>query len=111
MKTNRHSLEAKVNGKFTKVFLYLYFFKGWQSQAIVRFETGERHDQEGIVKIILNDLQTKTMSKTGQGILVSKNEEHPVHEAYHLTGRAGSFLYMAPEVIMCQPYNEKVSVN
>lgn len=37
-------------------------------------------------------------------------EAHSTHEAYSLTGGAGSFLYMAPEVVMCQPYNEKVDI-
>ena len=47
------------------------------------------------------------MSKTG-GVLGSVLSASGQHEAYLLTGRAGSFLYMAPEVVMCQPYNEKV---
>ena len=49
----------------------------------------------------------QTMSKTG-GVLGSALSASGEHEAYLLTGRAGSFLYMAPEVVMCQPYNEKV---
>ena len=36
-------------------------------------------------------------------------EQTRQHEAYQLTGRAGSFFYMAPEVVMCVPYNEKAS--
>ena len=50
----------------------------------------------------------QTFSKTG-GVLGSALSQSGQHEAYLLTGRAGSFLYMAPEVVMCQPYNEKVS--
>ena len=41
--------------------------------------------------------------------MASMPEEHRRHEAYQLTGRAGSFFYMAPEVVMCVPYNEKAS--
>ena len=36
-------------------------------------------------------------------------EQTRQHEAYQLTGRAGSYFYMAPEVVMCVPYNEKAS--
>ncbi len=50
---------------------------------------------------------SQTLSKTG-GALGSALSATGQHEAYLLTGRAGSFLYMAPEVVMCQPYNEKV---
>lgn len=31
-----------------------------------------------------------------------------VNEKYVMTGQAGSYLYMAPEVARCEPYNEKV---
>lgn len=30
------------------------------------------------------------------------------NERYIMTGHTGSFLYMAPEVVRCEPYNEKV---
>ena len=30
------------------------------------------------------------------------------NESYIMTGQAGSYLYMAPEVARCEPYNEKV---
>ena len=52
------------------------------------------------------------MSRVGQNLMetpTTPGAEPPVHGAYLLTGRAGSFLYMSPEVIMCQPYNEKVT--
>lgn len=29
---------------------------------------------------------------------------------YNLTGETGSFRYMAPEVAMCQPYNQRADV-
>ena len=48
-------------------------------------------------------LLARTMSRKSS--IVTVPEEH---EAYNLTGRAGSYLSMAPEVTMCQPYNEKV---
>lgn len=31
-------------------------------------------------------------------------------DVHNLSGRTGSLLYMAPEVILCQKYNEKVDV-
>eukprot|EP00198_Chlamydomonas_reinhardtii_P005022 XP_001694358.1 predicted protein [Chlamydomonas reinhardtii] len=38
-------------------------------------------------------------------------EEHEAFEwVYGLTGQAGSCFYMAPEVYLCQPYNEKCDV-
>lgn len=30
------------------------------------------------------------------------------NERYIMTGQTGSFLYMAPEVVRCDPYDEKV---
>ena len=54
------------------------------------------------------------MSRVGQNLMetpTTPGAEPPVHGAYLLTGRAGSFLYMSPEVIMCQPYNEKVTLS
>ena len=33
-----------------------------------------------------------------------------IKAAYALSGRTGSLMYMAPEVLHCQPYNEKADV-
>lgn len=54
------------------------------------------------------DGQQGTGSRSSQGV-----QPHPAqmqHAKYQLTGRTGAFIYMAPEVYLGKPYNEKVDV-
>ncbi|PSC71657.1 60S ribosomal L37a [Micractinium conductrix] len=38
------------------------------------------------------------------------NEGSPRGKKYRMTGKTGAFVYMAPEVLLCRAYNEKVDV-
>ena len=40
----------------------------------------------------------------------SHTHAHTTHGRYNLTEAVGSWAYMAPEVVLGQPYNEKVDV-
>jgi len=68
--------------------------------------------------VIHRDLKPQNIGFTSTGQLklfdfglvacVSKNSTS--EEAYAMTGSTGTMVYMAPEVALCQPYNEKVDV-
>lgn len=44
------------------------------------------------------------LAEEAGGARACRNE----NERYMMTGQTGSWLYMAPEVLRCEPYNEKV---
>ncbi|KAK9786486.1 hypothetical protein WJX73_005204 [Symbiochloris irregularis] len=46
----------------------------------------------------------------GRRSLRSLNSKGPEAPTFNLTGKTGSFFYMAPETVLCQPSNEKVDV-
>ena len=52
--------------------------------------------------------QMSPLSLTGEGEVA----RHILTDAktYQMTGQTGAFVYMAPEVLLAKPYNEKVDV-
>jgi serine/threonine protein kinase len=44
------------------------------------------------------------------GLCICVNKDITFDTVYQLTGCTGSLRYMAPEVALCQPYNERVDV-
>lgn len=48
------------------------------------------------------------VSKRSMGFNTDHVPPKPPEAIYDLTGGTGSYCYMAPEITLCKPYNEKV---